>query len=308
MRASATAAHPTRDVVVAGRTLLDVLRLSTAYLAEHGSTTPRLDAELLCANALRLRRLDVYLQHERPLSEDELGAVREMVRRRGRGEPVAYLTGEREFYGRRFAVTPAVLIPRPETETLVEVALRSLRAARDGRRGVRIVDLGTGSGCIAITLAAELSDLTVVATDVSTDALEVARENAQRHGVSDRVAFAHGSWGGALDGAADVIVSNPPYVTVDELERAQRDVRDFEPHLALLAGADGLDPYRAMVASLRDLLRPAGRLLLEIDPRRATAVQELIGGAFPGSETALERDLAGRDRVVVATLAPTEAG
>jgi release factor glutamine methyltransferase len=289
-------------VVVAGRSLIDVLRLSTAYLAEHGSASPRLDAELLCAHALRMRRLDVYLQFDRPLREEELAAVRELVRRRGRGEPVAYLTGEREFYGRPFAVTPAVLIPRPETETLVDAALQALRAGSDGRGSVRIADLGTGSGCIAVTLAAELPDITVVATDLSADALQVAQENARRHGVSDRVMFALGSWGDALDGAVDVIVSNPPYVTTDELNHAQRDVRDFEPHLALAAGPDGLDPYRAMLASLHGKLRPGGRLLLEIDPRRAVAVEELIAGVFAAIETALVRDLAGHDRVVVATL------
>ena len=289
-------------MVVAGRTVLDVLRLSTGYLGEHGSTTPRLDAELLCAHVLGIRRLDVYLQFDRPLRDAELDAARELVRRRGRGEPVAYLTGVRDFYGRAFAVTPAVLIPRPETETLVGVALQHVLARSDGMRNLRVVDLGTGSGCVAVSLAAEVAELRVVATDVSAAALEVAEDNARRHGVSERVGFALGSWGEALDGAADLVVSNPPYVTVDELAHADRDVRDYEPHVALLGGDDGLGAYRALIGSLRGKLAGGARVLLEVDPRRAELVRTLIANEFAGSETTLVRDLAGRNRVVDAKL------
>ena len=290
-------------MAVAGRTVLDVLRLSTTYLGEHGSGTPRLDAELLFAHALGLQRMDVYLQFERPLRDAELDAIRELVRRRGRAEPVAYLTGVREFYGRSFAVDPAVLVPRPETETLVETALRHLRAGSDGAREARVADLGTGSGCIAVSLAAELPGVQIVATDISAAALSVAQGNAARHGVSERVSFVQGSWGETLEGAFDMVVSNPPYVTTDELAHADRDVRDFEPHVALLGGDDGLDAYRALLASLRGRLHPGGRVVLEVDPRRAEAVRSLIAGEFAGAETDVARDLAGRDRVVDAKLA-----
>lgn len=292
-------------MVVAGRTLLDVLRLSTTYLAEHGSATPRLDAELLCAHALGLRRIDVYLQFDRPLREDELDTTREFVRRRARGEPVAYLTGVREFYGRPFAVDPSVLIPRPETETLVDVALRHLRDAPDDPREARIADLGTGSGCIAVSLAAEMPGLRVVATDISAAALTVAQRNAERHGVEERITFVQGSWGDALEGAFDMVVSNPPYVTVEELADAAPDVRDFEPHVALLGGADGLDVYRALLGSLHGTLRDGARLLFEIDPRRAETVSSLITDAFAGAETVVVQDLAGHDRVVGAVMART---
>src|ERR1700722_16606403 len=158
--------------------LIDIVRLSTTYLGDHGSSSARLDSELLCAQALGLRRIDLYLQFDRPLDEQELTSIRELVRRRGKGEPVAYITGTREFYGRPFTVTSDVLIPRPDTETIVERALVALRVG-DGRTA-RVADLGTGSGCIAITLAAEVPGTEVVATDISAAALDVARANAEQ--------------------------------------------------------------------------------------------------------------------------------
>jgi len=273
--------------------LIDVLRMSTTYLGDHGSTSARLDSELLCAQALGLRRLDIYLQFDRPLDEGELTAIRELVRRRGKGEPVAYITGTREFYGRAFTVNSDVLVPRPETETLVERALAVLRA-RDGA-AVRVADLGTGSGCIAITLAAEVPGLEMVATDASGAALTVARANAQRLGVD--VAFAECSWADALDGRFDLIVSNPPYITTAELDAVDRDVRDFEPRAALLGGDDGMDAYRALLASVREHVT-AARVLLEVDPRRAAAVASLSADGFSGATTALIDDLTGRARVV----------
>ncbi len=274
-------------------TLIDVLRLSTTYLGDHGSTSARLDSELLCAQALGLRRLDIYLQFDRPLDEGELSAIRELVRRRGKGEPVAYITGTREFYGRAFSVDSDVLVPRPETETLVERALAVLRAG-DGA-AMRVADLGTGSGCIAITLAAEVQGLEVIATDVSGAALNVARANAERLGVE--VAFVECSWADSLDGRFDLVVSNPPYVTTAELDAVDRDVRDFEPRGALLGGDDGMEAYRALLASVREHVK-AARILLEVDPRRAGAVASLFEEALPGATTVQIDDLAGRARVV----------
>jgi release factor glutamine methyltransferase len=267
--------------------------MSTTYLGEHGSTSARLDSELLCAQALGLRRLDIYLQFDRPLDEGELSAIRELIRRRGKGEPVAYITGTREFYGRAFTVNSDVLVPRPETETLVERAL-ALMKEHDGA-GMRFADLGTGSGCIAITLAAEVPGVEIFATDVSGAALTVARANAERLGVE--VTFAEGSWADALDGRVDLIVSNPPYVTTAELDAVDRDVRDFEPRAALLGGDDGMDAYRALLASIREHVT-ASRILLEVDPRRAGVVASLFEGAFSGAGTAQVDDLTGRARVV----------
>lgn len=283
------------------RTLIEVLRLSTEYLAHHGSTSPRLDAELLLAHALGVRRLDLYLLHDRPLREPELGAARELVRRRASGEPVAYITGTREFYNRSFAVTPAVLIPRPETETLVEVALRRLRELSDVGEP-RAADLGTGSGCIAVTLAAELATLHVAATDVSSAALDVARGNALTHAVDHRVTLIEGDWAGPLTTPVDVVVSNPPYVTSEELVGTARDVRDFEPVLALDGGADGLDAYRALLATLHAATRPGTTVLLEIDPRRAGLVADVVRSEFADARISFHEDLTRRDRVLEARL------
>ncbi|HEX6537814.1 MAG TPA: peptide chain release factor N(5)-glutamine methyltransferase, partial [Candidatus Dormibacteraeota bacterium] len=235
----------------AERTVMDVLRLSTEYLADHRSASPRLDAELLLAHALRVRRIDLYLMHDRPLRDDELTAARRLVRRRAGHEPVAYITGTREFYGRAFAVTPAVLIPRPETETIIEVALTTLRHSRD----TVVADLGTGSGAIAVTLAAEVPELHVIAVDISAGALEVAGRNAVAHGVEDRVTLAEGDWGGPLTSPVAMVVSNPPYVSTDELAATEPDVRDFEPEVALDGGRDGMDAYHALLDGLPGRLR-----------------------------------------------------
>jgi release factor glutamine methyltransferase len=272
---------------------MDVLRLSTTYIGDHGSSSARLDSELLCAHALELRRLDLYLQFDRPLDESELTSIRELVRRRGKGEPVAYITGTRDFYGRPFRVTPDVLVPRPDTETLVQQAVAYLRA-RPGSE-LRVADLGTGSGCIAITLAAEVPGMSVIGTDVSAAAIDVARANATSLGIG--VTFAECSWAGALDGHFDLIVSNPPYVTTAELEGVERDVRDFEPHGALLGGEDGLDAYRALLTSLRDHTNTA-RLMLEVDPRHADAVAGLVAATFPGAKVTHVPDLTARTRVL----------
>jgi release factor glutamine methyltransferase len=281
------------EVAAAPPTLIDVLRLSTTYLGDHGSSSARLDSELLCAQALGLRRLDLYLQFDRPLDAEELTSIRELVRRRGKGEPVAYITGTREFYGRPFTVTPDVLVPRPDTETLVQRADAFLRA-RPGAE-LRVADIGTGSGCIAITLAAEIPGMQVVATDVSPAALGVARANAAALGID--VSFLECSWAGGLDGRFDLIVSNPPYVTTEELEAVDRDVRDFEPRGALFGGDDGLDAYRALLTSVRDHVT-TGRLMLEVDPRHAQGVAALISATFPGSRTSEVPDLTGRTRVL----------
>jgi release factor glutamine methyltransferase len=293
MTPTASLRDTTPEVASGAPTLIEVLRLSTTYLGDHGSSSARLDAELLCAQALGLGRLDLYLQFDRPLDEHELTAIRGLVRRRAKGEPVAYITGSRDFYGRSYTVTPDVLVPRPETETLVERALTVLRARVDGR--TRVADLGTGSGCIAITLAAEAPGIEVVATDVSPAALEVARANAKR--LDTLVTFVECSWADALSGDFDLIVSNPPYVTTDELESVDRDVRDFEPHTALLGGDRGLDAYAALLASLHDHVT-ASRVMLEVDPRRAAEVGVMFGAAFPGAIVTEVPDLAGRTRVV----------
>jgi len=283
-------------------TLIEVLRLSTSFLAQRGSESARLDAELLTAHSLGLRRLDLYLQYDRPLREEELEPIRALLRRRAAGEPVAYLVGEREFYGRGFRVTPAVLIPRPDTETLVETALRWARAQQSA--SLRIADAGTGSGCIAITMAAELPEARVVASDVSREALEVARDNARRLGVADRVSFVEGAWADPLRAHApfDVLLSNPPYVTTAEVGELAADVRNYEPHTALTAGDDGMQAYEALLREAPSLVVQGGYVALEVDPRRAERVAALVAGSWPQAAVRRVEDLTGRDRVVEAVL------
>lgn len=279
---------------------MEVVRLSTGYLKAHGSGSPRLDADLLAASALGIRRLDLYLQFDRPLDGAQLSAIRELVRRRGEGEPVAYITGEREFYGRRFSVSTAVLIPRPETETLVDLALKRIRAVSQDGSTPRIADLGTGSGCVALTLAAEIPAATVVATDISEAALAVADANAHRLDVAGRVELVAGSWADPLRGREfDVVVSNPPYIPSAELAGLAGDVRDHEPALALDGGADGLDAYRALLASLAAVLAPAGWAAVEIDIRAAASVSTLARDALGSGLRILGHDdLSGRPRVL----------
>lgn len=232
-----------------------------------------------------------------PVSDAVAHELDRLVARRARGEPVAYLTGDREFYGRPFRVSPAVLIPRPETELLVERALAAIDARRDGT--ISVVDVGTGSGCIAVTIALERPAAQVLATDVSRDALEVARANAARLGAVQRVRFTHDTLTGPAD-AVDVIVSNPPYIAERDREFVMRDVRDFEPSGALFAGIDGLDVIRKLINRAAVALRPGGSLLMEIGAGQAAAVLELMERAgFEDLRTT--SDLAGIARVVEGT-------
>jgi release factor glutamine methyltransferase len=246
------------------------------------------------AHALEIERLGVYLQYDRPLADDELDTVRTLLRRRGRGEPIAHLTGRREFYGRSFRVSPAVLIPRPETETLVE---RALKVAREQGGELRIADLGTGSGCLACTLAAELPGATVIASDLSAAALTVAAENAEALGVAGRVLFVEGGWTEGLVADLDLVVSNPPYVTSAEIEELPRDVT-FEPRLALDGGPDGLDAYRDLLPAVALRAPRVSWVGLEVDSRRADAVAEISRRVWPEAAIVIVDDLTRRPRVV----------
>ncbi|HXZ99165.1 MAG TPA: peptide chain release factor N(5)-glutamine methyltransferase [Candidatus Binatia bacterium] len=279
---------------VAARTVIEVVRLSTGYLRDRGSPSARLDSELLVGHAVGLSRLDLYLQYDRPLSDPELDRVRELLRRRGRGEPVAHLVGCREFFGRSFRVTPAVLVPRPETETLVD---RALRAARERDGEVRIADLGTGSGCIGCTLAAELGQSSVLGCDVSPEALAVAAENAAALGVASRVLLVEGGWEKGLVADLDLVVSNPPYVTTAELEGLPRDL-GFEPRVALDGGVDGLEAYRVIFPAVAERCPGARWIGVEVDSRRAGLVADMARSVWPDATVAVANDLAGLPRVV----------
>jgi release factor glutamine methyltransferase len=281
-------------------TLLELLRWTTGYLGEKGVPEPRLTAELLLAGALRLKRLDLYLQFERPLREEELAEFKARLRRRTRREPLQYIEGEASFRDLRLRVDRRVLIPRPETEVLVGEVLRWAQ----GRRDLRLLDVGTGSGAIALSLATEGPFAAVVATDVSLDALEVARENHRLVRPAVPVEFRAGSVYGPVAGERyDVIASNPPYIGSSEAAALEPEVREWEPVDALFAGHSGLDVIEALVAGAPAHLATGGLLALEIGAAQAGRVTEMVRAVRGFSEPRVRRDLAGRDRIVLAEYA-----
>lgn len=246
-------------------TVGEILPLSTRFLRDRGSESPRLDAELLTADALGLRRLDLYLAPERPLTDAETRTLRETLRRRGRGEPIAYIRGRRDFFGLELFVTPAVLIPRPETETLVDAALAWL-GRHVGDRPTTLVDVGTGSGAIACALAANLPMSRVIATDISTDALAVAARNVADLGLGDRIRLIACPLIDGLesDERPDLIVSNPPYIAESERPLMDAGVLRFEPAQALFSGSEGTDATFELIEAARKRLRPGGALIVEV--------------------------------------------
>jgi release factor glutamine methyltransferase len=286
-----------RDALAQGRDLLAAPRSAAR------DETPALDADVLLRHVLGISRAALLTNPERPLREAEWRRYRRLLRRRASGEPVAYLTGRREFMGLEFRVNRHVLIPRPETELLVERALAHVGG--DGA-GQRAIDVGTGSGAIAISLAVARPALEALATDVSPAALAVARANARRLlGTRQRrLRFLEGSLLEPVDGQVDVIAANLPYVPSAEVPALPVSVRAFEPVLALDGGADGLDGYRALLRQAPAKLKPGGALLMECDPRQAPALARLAQAAFPQATVDVQRDLAGRERVVEVVTEP----
>jgi release factor glutamine methyltransferase len=274
------------------RTLGEVLRLSTAHLERHGSPTARLDAELLLGHALGLGRVELYTGFERPLSEAELSDCRELIARRAKREPVAYILGRWGFRGLDLDVDPRVLVPRPETELVVDRCLALL----DGVAGPDVLDLGTGSGAIALALASELPEAQVSGCDVSEDALDVARGNGERLGIG--VEWIRSDLFSGLDGRRfRLVVSNPPYVAEAELAGLDPEVRDWEPRGANVAGATGLEVIERIAAEARIALDPGGALVLEIGAGQAGAVAALLEGAGL-ADVGCQRDHAGIERIV----------
>lgn len=277
-------------------TIESVLRWAADDFRQRGLESPRLDAELLLGNALGLSRVQLIVDAKRPLSPSELARFRDHVKRRRKREPVAYLLRRREFFGRSFEVDAHVLIPRPETELLVEVMLDR---TRHSSLSARVLDLCTGSGCVAITAAKERPTTFVVATDLSADALAVARRNRERLSAYN-VALYTGDLFAPLKGCSirfDAIVSNPPYIPNDEIAELQADVRDFEPHLALAGGADGLDIVRRIISEAPEHLCRGGTLALEVGAGEADATVALMRSTGFVDVTAT-RDLAKIERVV----------
>lgn len=260
--------------------------------------TAKLEARILLAHVLKCKPIDLLVRFQEQPDEKSRATFRELLLRRADGWPVAYLVGHREFYLLGFEVSPAVLIPRPETETLVAEALKLLKPIANAA----VLDLGTGSGCIAVSIAHQKRDAKVTAVDVSPDALDIAKRNAERHGVADRIDFHQGDLfaGVAAGSSFDLIVSNPPYVTPGELASLAPEVRDHEPRLALDGGPDGLAFYRRIAMGAGAFLKPGGGLLVEIGATQDDAVRGLLSERNEFQVGKTIRDAAGLPRVVVA--------
>ncbi|MBL0714098.1 MAG: peptide chain release factor N(5)-glutamine methyltransferase [Desulfosarcina sp.] len=281
-------------------TILSILEWTTGYFRKGHIESPRLDAEILLAHSLGLRRIDLYLRYDQPLGADERAAFKRIVKRRAAREPVAYIVGQKEFWGLDFIVGPDVLTPRPETERLVEVAVESLQSCPE-RETPRVLDLGTGSGCIAVALAHSCPTVQVDASDLSRPALALARQNIERHRLADRIRLVAGAGLDMLDKTRpifDAIVSNPPYIPSADIEALQAEVKDYEPRGALDGGDDGLDLYRRIIPEAAPGLLPGGALILEIGWDQGAAVQRLAeeSGCYQGC--ACLADYSGHDRVM----------
>ena len=278
-------------------TVLEIIRRSTEFLAARGVESPRLSAEHLVGHALGLNRMRLYLEFERPLTEPELARIRPLVKRRSQREPLQHILGEVDFAGVRLKVDRRALIPRPETELLVEIVAGW---AAENPPVERIADLGTGTGAIALGLAERLPSVAVVAADREEEALALARENASARPVGIRLEFVRSDWFSTLPGGPfDVIVSNPPYLSEAELAEVAPEVRDFEPRSALVAAEDGLGDLNKIVSGAVERLRRGGLLALETGPSQHAA---LMAAATTAGYTKVEsrRDLTGRDRFILA--------
>ncbi len=289
-------------------TIRRVLDWTKAYLAEQGSDSPRLDAEILLAHARGCPRIQLYTNFDEVLSDEVRARMRDLVNRRARHEPVAFLVGHREFFSLEFEVNRDVLVPRPETEILVMESLEAIK----GSNAPKVLDLGTGSGCIAVAVAVNAPTASVTGIDLSDAALAVARRNAERHKVSERVTFLHGDLFEPLppstslpsppsspgEGRFDVIVSNPPYVATGDAAGLPPDVVQHEPKDALFAGDDGLDIIRRIVEQSPRFLNPGGTLLIEFSPEQAERVSGLLNESGSFGEVTILRDLSQNPRAV----------
>ncbi len=256
-------------------TVARLLEWTSGHFASKGNDSPRLEAEILLAQAMGCKRIELYVRHEEIPGEEVRDRFRGLVRRRASGEPVAYLVGHKEFFSLDFLVSPAVLIPRPDTETLADQALRDLKAR--ALTSPRALDLGTGSGCLAIVLAKLVPALNVTAVDLSPEALAIAEQNARRNKVESRVQFLNGDLFSPLkDGDRfDLVVSNPPYIPSGDIAGLEPTVRDFEPKSALDGGPDGFDFYKRIFGDAPKYLQPQGRVMVEVGIDQAETVASM---------------------------------
>ena len=283
-------------------TIQKLLNWVTEYLTSKGIESPRLSSELLLSNVLELKRIDLYTQFDKQVPQDQLDKLHELVKCAGLYEPVAYLTGKTEFYSLELDITSDCMIPRPETELLVQRAIEFLRT----RSGVQYVcDLCTGSGCIAVAIAKNFPDARITATDISAAALEVADRNIEKHRLKEQVRLLCGDLFEPVIQQLDVsqfdlIVCNPPYVSTSEYENLDKNIKDYEPQSALLAGEDGMDVYQKIVEKVDDFLKPGAALMLEIGYAQGPTVRELLEQTGTFGEIKIEKDFHDNDRIVIA--------
>ena len=286
-------------------TVLALLDWTKGYLEKNDSESPRLDAEILLAHSMNCERIMLYTRFDEIVNETDRLQFRELVKQRASGCPVAYLVGFKEFYSLRFDVSEHVLIPRPETEfaviAVLDIVKEYFSSDSNGQSiPCHVVDVGTGSGAIAITLATEMSQIQVTAVDLSTAALEVARKNANCHEVNDQIEFVEQDLlAGPSDNKFDIVVSNPPYVTSEEYETLSRNVREYEPQLALESGPTGMECYQRLVPQAAERLNDGGWLVLETSPMLMEQLKTLVvENGF--DEISIVSDLAGHPRIVTA--------
>ena len=276
--------------------VLELLQRSEDFLREQGCASPRLDAQVLLADVLKCDRVKLYVDYAKPLTEQERDQYRTFIRRRANHEPVAYIVGTKEFWSMEFAVDSRVLIPRPDTETLVEEALERCR----GKTHVDLVDVGTGSGCICAALLKEIQNSSAVAIDSADGAMELAEKNFRSHGLQDRVTCIRGDClCGLGDKRFDLVCANLPYIPSAQLDSLPDDVRLFEPLAALDGGPDGLDVIRSLVDGIADSLNSGGVLVLEVGQGQAEQVWRMCDDARLGSVN-IRKDIGGVERVVSA--------
>jgi release factor glutamine methyltransferase len=283
-------------------TIQKLLNWVAEYLKNKGVDSPRLSAEILLSSVLGLKRIELYTQFEKIITEEQLTRLHDLVERAGKHEPIAYLAGKTGFYSLELDITADCMIPRPETELLVERAIEFLRT-RNGKQFV--CDLCTGSGCIAVAIARNYPDCQIIATDISDAALSVAAKNDEKHGLKERIKLLCGDLFDPIMPQLDVekfdlIVCNPPYVSTAEFEKLGKNVKDYEPKLALFAGDDGLDIYRKIIERVGEFLKPDAALMLEIGYNQGQNVREFLEQVRIFAEITIEKDFNGNDRMIIA--------
>ena len=280
-------------------TIQKLLNWITEYFTNNGIDSPRLSAELILSHVLAMKRIELYTQFDKSVSKQHLDQLHDLVKRAAKSEPISYLTGKTHFYSLELNVTPDCMIPRPETELLAERAIEFLRTRRGSQS---VCDLGTGCGCIAIAIAKNSPDVRIIATDISDAALAVAAKNVECHQLNNKIKLICGDLFDPLSDTEkfDLIVCNPPYISAVEFEKLDKNIKDYEPKLALFAGEDGLDIYRRIAEKVDNFLKSNAALMLEVGYNQGQAVKQLLEQSGCFTEIKIEKDSSGNDRIIIA--------